>query len=447
MAIRGGAIAALLLVALLALSSSASAQFVSRRPSKQPPRTSTPGDPKKPPRNGKFTTVVANRHHKRNYEITCTTDWGASCYVKCPARCPNKCLAYCAYCLTFCSKFDSWLASGVLKRDDRDSLYVYRQDFVVDGRRRRVAGVIAALGLEEFGPDSGVLPHERTMAGPKKDRLALMSALPVNISPIYGIYRGAGGIGPFIESLEHRPTAARFTDGAGVLHRLWMVNQTGEVEMLSEALSQNTLVIADGHHRYETALEFHRLHGEDAADSGSIMCFCVDADDEELVVLPYNRALRSTTPAEEAKARLRRSFAGREVDASSAEEALAAAKADHPFLLSFGDSWLLAEVSDEQVVATVGDRPRAWRDLDVVALHEVLLPAVFEEGVDELRFSKDPAEIQRLVSEDGWSVGILLAALSAADVVEAAKSGERMPQKASYFWPKAITGLVFRTLG
>ncbi|KAG0529246.1 hypothetical protein BDA96_05G081600 [Sorghum bicolor] len=102
MAIRGGAIAALLLVALLALSSSASAQFVSRKPSKQPPRTSTPGDPKKPPRNGKFTTVVANRHHKRNYEITCTTDWGASCYVKCPARCPNKCLAYCAYCLTFC---------------------------------------------------------------------------------------------------------------------------------------------------------------------------------------------------------------------------------------------------------------------------------------------------------------------------------------------------------
>jgi uncharacterized protein (DUF1015 family) len=107
---------------------------------------------------------------------------------------------------------------------------------------------------------------------------------------------------------------------------------------------------------------------------------------------------------------------------------------------------VLAEVSDDQVVERVGDRPRAWRDLDVVALHEVLFPVVFEEGIDDLRFSRDPAEIARLVVDDGWSAGVLLAALSAADVVEAAKSGERMPQKASYFWPKAVTGLVFRSL-
>jgi hypothetical protein len=109
MAVRGGAIAAALLVVALALalsSDTASAAGISsRRPSKNPPKMSTPGDPKKPPRNGKFTTVVANRYHKRDYEITCTTDWGASCYVKCPARCPNKCLAYCAYCLTFCRQY------------------------------------------------------------------------------------------------------------------------------------------------------------------------------------------------------------------------------------------------------------------------------------------------------------------------------------------------------
>ncbi|XP_066342844.1 uncharacterized protein [Miscanthus floridulus] len=100
-----GAIAALLVVALaLALSSgtASAAGILFRKPSKQVPRTSTPGDPKNPPRNGKFTTVVTNRYHKRDFEITCTTDWGASCYVKCPASCPNKCLAYCAYCLTFC---------------------------------------------------------------------------------------------------------------------------------------------------------------------------------------------------------------------------------------------------------------------------------------------------------------------------------------------------------
>ena len=342
--------------------------------------------------------------------------------------------------------FMQWLEDGVLKQDDRDSFYVYRQDFVAEGRRRRVAGVIAALQLEEFGPESGVLPHERTMAGPKKDRLALMSALPVNVSPIYGIYRGGGGIGPFIEDLEHRPTAARFTDDAEVLHRLWVINQSGEVDMLAEALSRNTLVIADGHHRYETALEFHRGAGKEHAEASGIMTFCVDADDEELVVLPYNRALKTTTPPADAVARLEGSFNGRKVTAESAQAELSGSKADHPYLLLLGDDWVLAEVTDEQVVDKVGDRPRSWRDLDVVALHEVLLPAVFESGVDELRFSKDPSEIERLVTQEGWSAGVLLGAVSAAEVVEAAKSGERMPQKASYFWPKAITGLVFRSL-
>ena len=341
--------------------------------------------------------------------------------------------------------FERWLDEGVLRRDARDSFYVYRQDFMADSRRRRVAGVLGALRLEEFGPTSGVLPHERTMEGPKKDRLALMNALPVNVSPIYGIYRGGGGIGPFIESLENRPTAARFTDDAGVLHRLWVVEQAGEVEMLAAAIAANTLVIADGHHRYETALEFHRQQGG-PGEHDSIMCFCVDADDEDLVVLPYNRALKTSTAPDEVRTRLLAAFNAREVDPGEAEDALASSKADHPFLFLFEDARLLAEVSDEQVVATVGDRPRAWRDLDVVALHEVVFPEVFREGVDDLRFSRDPAEIAGLVSSGGWDAGVLLAALSAADVVEAAKSGERMPQKASYFWPKAITGLVFRSL-
>ena len=108
MAALGGAVVAVLVVAL-ALSSSwdtASAQVFLNRRAKQPPQTSRPGNPElAPPDRSKYTTVVAKGYHKRDYEITCTTDYGAACYVKCPARCPNKCLAYCAYCLTFCSQY------------------------------------------------------------------------------------------------------------------------------------------------------------------------------------------------------------------------------------------------------------------------------------------------------------------------------------------------------
>jgi uncharacterized protein (DUF1015 family) len=339
--------------------------------------------------------------------------------------------------------FAAWLEDGTLARDETPSLYVYRQDFVdADGTRRRVAGVIGALTLEELGESAGVLPHERTMAGPKEDRLALMRAVRANISPIYAIYRGTGGLGPFFDSLEHRPTAARAQDGAGVLHRLWVVSAPGEIAVLTSALSPGPLVIADGHHRYETALAFHREQGGEPGDHGSIMCFCVDADSEELVVLPYNRVLRSHQI--DLGARLRDELGARTVGGDP-QEFLAGSKADHAFAFVLPDGVLGVEVSDAQVVEVVGDRAQAWRGLDVVALHEVVLPRVLPDGADEMRFTRDPGEVQALV-DAGWSAGVLLRALRPADVVDVAQSGERMPQKASYFWPKAATGLVFHSL-
>ena len=341
--------------------------------------------------------------------------------------------------------FLEWMDEGVLKKEPAASFYVYRQDFrTASGALRRVAGVIGALTLEEFGPESGVLPHERTMEGPKADRLALMRACPVNISPIYGLYRGGSGLRPYLDSLENRPPAARFADPGGTLHRLWVISAPGEVEMLGDALSASPLVIADGHHRYETALEYHREKGG-PGEHDSMMCFCVDADVEDLVVLPYNRALRSPSAKDGLEKALEQRGAER-MNEDQARYVLRDDHSDHPFVFVLPRSWHVTAVSDTEVVDTVGDRPAEWRALDVVALHEVLLPKLLPDGISELSFSKDPNEIVRLVQQDGWDAGVLLRALSAVDVVEAARTGERMPQKASYFWPKAITGLVFRSL-
>jgi uncharacterized protein (DUF1015 family) len=339
--------------------------------------------------------------------------------------------------------FDEWVEDGVLVGDPQPALYVYRQDFTTeDGTRRRVAGVIGALALEEFGEDSGVLPHERTMAGPKEDRLALLSALEMNVSPIYGIFRGGGDLGSFYGSLEGRPTQARFQDEAGILHRMWVIDAPAEVEMLSSAVGAGPLVIADGHHRYETALAFHRERAGEAGGHDAIMCFCVDADGEDLVVLPYNRALKV---AEGTDLRDGIERAGGTALGAEPEKALAGSGADHPFVFVLPDDNYLVEISDEEVVEAVGDRAKAWRDLDVVALHEALLPKIAPDGIEELTFTKDPSEIARLVGS-GWDAGVLLRALAAPQIVDVARSGERMPQKASYFWPKAITGLVFRSL-
>lgn len=343
--------------------------------------------------------------------------------------------------------YRKWLSQGVLVEEPTEALYVYRQDFATaDGARHRVAGVLGALELEEFGSDSGVLPHERTMAGPKKDRLALMRACPVNISPIYAIYRGGGELAPYLESLENRPPQARFQDQHGILHRLWVITASAERDMLSAAVAPGPLVIADGHHRYETALAFHREREGEPGDHGALLCFCVDADAEDLVVLPYNRAVKSPVGRDDVVAKLVSRFDAREVEPAEALDALEKEPGDHPFAFTFGDAGYLLSVSDADVVAATGHRHVAWRSLDVVALHEVVFPQLFDGSEIELVFSRDPDEIHRLVRDEGYDFGVLLKALRAAEVVDVATSGERMPQKASYFWPKAVTGLVFHSL-
>lgn len=342
--------------------------------------------------------------------------------------------------------FENWLRDGVLQTDPEDSLYVYRQDFMdANGDRHRVAGVIGALTLEPFGGSHGVLPHERTMPGPKQDRLALMRACPANISPIYSIYRGGGELGPLFDSLELREAHADFDDDAGIRHRLWAVSAPADIKTIAEALDPGPLVIADGHHRYETALAFHDEMDGEAGDHDSIMCFCVDADSEGLVVLPYHRVVRSSLPTAQIEERLRGSFVVGGLDGTDPQSELANSDADHAFVFLVGDSSLLVEVDDDAVVDVTGPRHPAWRALDVVALHELVLPHVFGQDI-ELAFSRSADEVTRLARAGDSSAGVLLRAVSATEVVDVAGSGERMPQKASYFWPKALTGLVFHSL-
>jgi uncharacterized protein (DUF1015 family) len=344
-------------------------------------------------------------------------------------------------------QFRKWLETGVLVTDDSPSMYVYRQDYVdPHGVRGRVAGIIGALDLERFGVDSGVLPHERTMPGPIEDRLALLRACPVNISPIYGIYRGGAELSPYFDSLTNRPPDARFTDEARTLHRLWAIRAPAEVEMLGAVLRSSSLVIADGHHRYETALAYHTEQDGSPGGHDAVMCFCVDADAEDLMVLPYHRVVKSGASHEEVKERLTATWPSSTLHPTESATALEESKSAHPIVFALGDEDLLIEVLDDDVAKQLSDRAPAWRKLDVVVLHEVVLPTVFPGGIHDVLFTKDKDEVTRLVAEEGWTAGAVLRPPRAEDVIDVARSGERMPQKASYFWPKAVTGLVFRTL-
>ncbi len=327
---------------------------------------------------------------------------------------------------------DDWVDSGVLVDEITPALYVYRQDFMQGSVRRSVTGVIGALGLEPFGT-KGVLPHERTMPGPKSDRLALLRACPVNISPIYAIYRGGGSVSGFLGSITDRPVAARVVDPAGTLHRLWVISAPAEIELLTAAVEEGPLVIADGHHRYETALEFHREKTGTEGAHDAIMCLVVDADSEQPEVLPYHRAVASGASKEHIEQVLARW--------PSSEEA-----AGHHYTFILPERDVHATVPSEEAASALPGHSPGWASLDVVVLHEIVLPALLEGTMADITFSKDEDVIRGWVGDGEVGFGVLVKGVTGPEIVSVAGSGERMPQKASYFWPKAITGLVFRPL-
>ena len=343
-------------------------------------------------------------------------------------------------------QFKEWLRQGVLVEHDFHSVFVYRQDFrSVDGTERSVTGVIGALRLEPWNGSGGVLPHEHTMPGPVEDRLALLHACPVNLSPIYTIYRGAGELAPYLESLLARPPAARVADEHRTLHRLWIVRAPAEIAMLTRAVGDQTLVIADGHHRYETALAYHAERRGLPGHHDAVMCLCVDVDSQDVEVLPYHRVFRSTLAPTTIVERLGRRFDTRVVDDEGAT-ALAGDDSDHAFLVVLPETRLLVTWDDEDGGRERPPPPAPLGRFDVVALHDAVLPAVFPEGPDEVGFLSDAGRVTDEVAERRWSGGVLLRPLHPADIIDVAIAGQRTPQKASYFSPKILTGLVFRSL-
>ncbi len=327
---------------------------------------------------------------------------------------------------------ENWIESGVLVGEATPALYVYRQDFMQGAVRRSVTGVIGALELEPFGT-KGVLPHEQTMPGPKSDRLALLRACPVNISPIYAIYRGGGSISGFLSSVPARPVAARVVDPAGTLHRLWVITAPAEIELLSGAVEKGPLVIADGHHRYETALDFQRERTGTEGEHDAIMCLVVDADSEQPAVLPYHRAVTVGSSPEHIEQELARWPEGDEAGG-------------HHFTFLLPGKDVRITVPGKDVAAALSGHSPDWAALDVVVLHEIVFPALLEGSMADIMFSKDESVIREAVEGGESDFGVLVKGVTGREIVSVAGSGERMPQKASYFWPKAITGLVFRPL-
>jgi uncharacterized protein (DUF1015 family) len=312
-----------------------------------------------------------------------------------------------------------WRSDRILVPTPGPSLYPYEMRFTYRGAAHRVRGVFLQVGLEPWG--AGVLPHERTIAAPVEDRLRLVRATRADLSPIYAVVPGPSEAqSALLERTDHAPDR-ELVDEEGVVHRLWVGPPDEDLVAWYRA---QVLLVADGHHRYQTALahqeEMHPAHGPGPWDQ--VMMLVVDAATEEPPILPIHRLLRVD--------RLPEIPADRVHDLGEILYELA----DDD--LRFGAVFR----EDGAVVHAVGRLP--GEPPTVRALHHSLLDPM--PGVRELRFTPDAAGAEGAVRSGRADLALLLPPARVEHVRTVVERGDRLPQKSTYFWPKPRTGLVIR---
>lgn len=361
---------------------------------------------------------------------------------------------------------EKWKRTAILVRDADPSLYLYQQEFQVEGRAYLREGILARVGLEEYGTGK-VFPHEETLPGPREDRLRLMREVRANLSPIFALYPDAENL---VTQLVHQvircDPVVQTVDADGVVHRLFASSDPGLAERVAEVMADMPLYIADGHHRYETALAYRRELAEkgETVDenhpAASVLALCVSMHNPGLAVLPTHRVLRGLPDL--TADRLRKAtaehftwqeFVGAEATSPRLFEHLRDAPA-HSFGLWTRDTvkaFLLTLKRMDVMDRLAPDKSDAWRRLDVAILERVLL------GEDLPRAVADVAGLRReyvhlaqqafdAVHEDGADAAVLLKPLPVASLEQMARTGERMPPKSTYFYPKALSGIVINPL-
>jgi uncharacterized protein (DUF1015 family) len=367
----------------------------------------------------------------------------------------------------------SWLAEGVLQQDPSPSLYALEQSFwAPDGRHLKRRGVMAAVRLQEFR-EGIIVPHERTLTGPKADRLELIKAVRANLSPIFGIYRDQPGAtaAALAPVLERDPVAETDSDD-GVHHRLWRADAPEVVQALQALLAEKRVFIADGHHRYETALLYRRLVDEATPglpDDGGhryILMFLCPMSDPGLILFPTHRLIFGLKDLEVGALveSLSRYFTVETLPEDirrPAGRAWAVQKlAEHG---GKSTAFLMVTAQDQKArVLTARDdvdladaelpASETLRALDVTVLHSIVLQHLLglslrsQEQQENVTYVRDAGEAVNRVLSGEHQVGFLLNPTPMWQVEAVGDAGLTMPQKSTLFVPRLQSGLVMRAI-
>lgn len=353
----------------------------------------------------------------------------------------------------------SWLGKQVLSCDNEDSIYVYEMQFTANGEKNSLKGFVSLVKLVEFS-EGIVLPHEETLSKAKQDRFNLMSETFCNFSQIYSLYMDENGsVYSMVDGCSQGKPDMEVTDPDGTVHRMWCVSDKDVIAKVTAAFADKKLYIADGHHRYETALNFHKhLCAEGRAvpgdQSGYIAMMLVNMENTGLVVFPTHRIVRDLPEfsAEKILAECKAYFDIAETSGEQMQSTLNQLYRDGKKAFAMysgkGNCHIMTLRDESAVKKLLPEMSDAYCGLDVSVLHSLVLERIF--GIDKenmanqknLTYTRVLSEALEAVDKGEANCSFILNPTKVAEIRDVALAGEKMPQKSTYFYPKLITGLV-----
>jgi uncharacterized protein (DUF1015 family) len=341
---------------------------------------------------------------------------------------------------------DRWIAEGAWQADDRPAIYPYHQTYRIDGREVTRVGVVALGQVTDYARGE-VLPHERTHAGPKEDRMRLLEATAADTGLLFMLV-GDSRRDLLALSAPAGEPIAEARDLRGEHHRLWRVDDPEIIERVQRLLGGARVIIADGHHRYETAVEYARRHP--GRDDKLMAFFSMDAPG--LTIFPNHRLVHGLERGALAGllGAARRWF---DVTALADPAAFRPTNRSLAVVTAQGAATLTLRTEALEAIPWPAATSPAWRALAVSILHEGVLKPFLDitdarlDARTHVEYTADQAEAIRLVREGRYQAAFLIAATTVDELEAVVRGGEVLPQKSTHFYPKLLDGLVFHRLG
>ncbi len=354
--------------------------------------------------------------------------------------------------------YQQWLKENALTQDSEPCFYIYQQEYDFEGNRNIRIGVFARVRIEDFSKGN-ICPHEFTLSKAKQDRSALLRTCKANFSPIFGLYSDPEKTSDQIFEQVAKSTPLAEIEDQGVVHRFWKSDDPVITETLSGLFKDKKIVIADGHHRYETALAYHNENSAHVLDSAHVMMFLTNLESESLTVYPIHRMIKTPEPFDlgDFLKKASQHFnicplslkEPRDVEIKQILEQEGSGSGTFCAYIGNGEAYLLKVKNPDNILPLLSsEESPELKALDVAQLHALAIKAIL--GIDTknpdnqnyVTYNANRAETVQRIDTGEFDLAFFLNPTPVSEVRRLAESGVRLPQKATYFYPKLLSGLV-----